>query len=168
MPNLNPPHPATQPQSKVRNGRKRFIPQPPAPAATDVSAAAAQNSDLSAPSSPAAQPGVFQVVLTLTEKRSLRRSSFRGLTFERMDLADADFRLARLSNVTFLQCDLNRADLRCAELQGCRFIECDLAAVRFGRNRLVDTDFRRCRNLLAEERQRILSMGGRWIGSMRE
>ncbi|MEK7466482.1 MAG: pentapeptide repeat-containing protein [Planctomycetota bacterium] len=128
-------------------------------------------SDPTTPPTQYAQTGnvlAFQTVLTPTEKRSLRRKVFRSLTFEHVDFSGADFRLSHFSNVTFLRCDLSGADLRLTELQGCRFIECELASLRLGRNRFSDTDFRNCRRLSPEHRRLVLSMGGRWIGSLRE
>jgi uncharacterized protein YjbI with pentapeptide repeats len=110
----------------------------------------------------------FQVVLSPGEKRALRRRRYRSITFDRLDFASADFRLSHFEGVTFCECDFRGADFRGAELKGCRFVRCDLAAVQLGRNRFVDTEFRHCRNLLANQRQRVLAMGGRWIGSLRD
>jgi len=118
-----------------------------------------------------AQPGSPSVaalpVLTSSEKRSLRRQRYHSLTFDRVDFANADFRLTRFANVTFQQCDLSHADLRGVEFDGCRFVGCDLASVRLGHNRFVDSVVRNCRHLDLEQKKLLLSQGVRLIESLR-
>lgn len=144
----------TPPRVAIRRGRKRFVASIPKSGAEEGNALASSGNG-------GPEPTVC-VVLTTAEKRSLRRKSFSGLTFEHADLSAADFRLSRFSHVVFRRCDLRAADLRGAEIRDCEFLECDLAAARFGRNCLQGSEFCRCRHVLAEQRERLISMGARW------
>ncbi len=99
-------------------------------------------------------------VFTNIEKRELAGHSFRDITLDGVDLAEANLTECSFEGVSLRSCDFRRADLR-----GARFLRCDLRDARLeevmlGGNRFHGSCLAGATGLTPEQHDYVCRRGG--------